>query len=286
MQPSEKESGWTLLGVLGVGAGLAVYAYAAGGIVEYLRFAGEGLPATQALALLSSQQLLVIGVVVALVAVPIWATLTLIRRLWVNVEARQRNRRHEPRGRVLQSVEDAAGAGFAGALVSALAAVVLGAIEATGAIDATVVLRGVLSAVGVAGGIGAVIGIGVSGLVAAGWRGFLALPRRWITVIFLALVLVGGATLAYFVPLSMTRTVLRLSNGTCLAGLYLARDGDDIELVDGRSKRLLSIAGDELAAVQIGRSMPVDSSAVKPIRCPPLLRPLHPARSGQPAGRS
>src|SRR5881296_2398275 len=60
-----------LFDVIGVGAGLAAYAYVAGGIVDYLRFTGASLPAFQSVSLLSDRQLVSMGVVVLLLAVPV-----------------------------------------------------------------------------------------------------------------------------------------------------------------------------------------------------------------------
>jgi hypothetical protein len=98
-----------------------------------------------------------------------------------------------------------------------------------------------------------------------------AIPPRWIAVLFLGLSLVGGASLAYFMPLRLPLAVVRTSTATCLAGRYIGRDSNGVHLIDGRSKDLLTIAQTDVSAIQIGPTVRADRVGINNTTCSRLL---------------
>jgi hypothetical protein len=321
----------TLLDVLGVGAGLAAYAYAAGGAVEYLRFKGSHLPASQALSLLSSREILATGLVVALTAPIVWLLIRIA--LWARKEvttddhpqhatprpedagpssAAEHTQPQSSTGEgvtiVLSDVgpgaeatspteteadgvehERASLADFVsyGFALSTFAGIVflIAALLNGGAPH----LQEFVQVLGVAGGVGGVMAAiawvmlpgrqsgpggptdatAPSASAAPGFRGLAALPARWMVAVLLTLTLVGGASVAYFVPLSLPGVVVRLTGGRCIRGLYLARDSSSVTLVDGKAKRLLSISAKELSAVEVGGRHHVATTRIEALtKCP------------------
>ena len=273
-----------------VGAGLVAYVYVAGGVVEYLRFAGAGLPAGQALSLLSSRQLAITGVEIALVAVGLWGFSRCIHWLAQRLRHSPSNahqpiptegqspaptaataadaeaeRQGDPQTDEEVPARSAIRTAGAGAVTAGLAAVAFEVIA-----DATSAggLEGLGAAVGSAGAVGAGLGLAVVPLVVAvGWRGLLDLPARFVATGFITLAFVGGAAYAYFTPLHMSRAIIRLSGGTCVQGIYLARDEEGVHLIDGEAKLLLTIPAGNVAVVQIKGSATVKDESIHRVSC-------------------
>jgi hypothetical protein len=317
----------TLLDVLGVGAGLAAYAYAAGGAVEYLRFKGSHLPASQALSLLSSREILATGLVVALTAPIVWLLirLALSARKAVathdqppqetpppgdegasehtqpqsstgegaaivlsvdaggdaptraEIEDRIERERRAPLGEFLAvGATISTLAGFVLSVGAALTGGALHVSELAQVVSGTVLVGGVMAAIVWAIFPGRQSGAGTPTAIAArsasgapSFRGLAVVPARWMVAILLTLTLVGGASVAYFVPLSMPSVVVRLTGGRCIRGLYLARDTSSVTLVDGKARRLLSLSAKEVSAVEIGGGRSVANTRIEALtKCP------------------
>jgi hypothetical protein len=90
-----------------------------------------------------------------------------------------------------------------------------------------------------------------------------------VTLAVLVLVFVCGGSIAYFWPLRMPMSLVRLTDGTCLSGLYLGRDADGVHLADGKNRKILTIAASDLVAVQIGHFAPATSTPIARKGCAP-----------------
>jgi hypothetical protein len=280
---SEQSGGTNLLSALGVGAGLAAYAYGAGGVFEYLRFLHAKLPVIQALALVSSRELIVTGVIVGLFAIPLWVLTNLCAKLWdkhvqkgwTALEAwfrKQRDKMRQMKG-ATQPAEESGQASLAlhrggeGAAISTLAAslfVVVDAVVGSG-IGADAILAA-LAAAGALGGI--LVAIAVPFLAAVRKSGLLKLPGRWLASLFLGFALVGGASYAYFTPFYLTQAVVQLSSGGCLTGPYMSRDTGGIHLVDGKERSILTISAVDVSRVRLGNNSLVKSTPITTEPCP------------------
>jgi hypothetical protein len=76
------------------------------------------------------------------------------------------------------------------------------------------------------------------------------------------------------IPLHLSRAKVRLTNGTCVSGQYLARDQDGVHLVDGRTKRLVTFAAAAVQGVELGGPAVVSNGDVRPAPCPAPLSAL------------
>ncbi len=317
-----------LLDALGVGAGIAAYAYAAGGAVEYLRFTGSHLPASQALSLISSRQILATGLIVALAAPIVWLLVRIV--LWargktssstppptdrpranadgdsgasdsdaeVETAPRTETRPDRVERAGLASLADFVGYGTA---LSTFAGIVF--LIASSLTGEAPHLQEFAQVLALAGGVGAVAAACVWQIFAGrptapnavaapsvpavpGFRGLTAIPARWMVGILLGLTLVGGASVAYFVPLSLPSVVVRLTGGRCIRGLYLSRDSSSVTLVDGEARRLLSLSTKEVSAVEIGSGRRAASARIEAVtKCPARAGLANPVDS-RPMGSS
>jgi hypothetical protein len=274
------------LEAIGAGAGLVVYAYAAGGVVEYLRLAGAHLPAAQAVSMLSNQQLLIVGAFILLMAIPIALAMRLAAWLWTKVEARAEHARksHPPSSGHRKQRGPRSSSMLANEI--AVLGVLLGALAGLIFSVSAVVLppkpgwdsEAAVSAITTSAAIGGIFALLTRFATVIRQRRIFKLrdlsrlPRRWIAVLVLLLALVGGSSLAYFAPLQLPSALLRLRNGSCLTGLYLSRDNENLNLVNGRSKALLAIAAKNVNAVQVGTPISTNGISIAQVPCPRAFR--------------
>lgn len=270
------------LEAIGAGAGLVVYAYAAGGVVEYLRLAGAHLPAAQAVSMLSNQQLLIVGAFILLMALPIALAMRLAAWLWTKVEtsaehAREshrtssgRRRRQAPKSSSFLASEIAMLGVFLGALAGLIFSLSAIVVPPKSGWDFEAAAGAIITSATV-GGIFALLGRFATVIRQRRifkLRDLSRLPRRWIAALVLFLALVGGSSLAYFAPLRLPSALLRLRNGNCLTGLYLSRDNENLNLVNGRSRAVLAIASKNVNAVQVGTPISTDGISISQVPCP------------------
>jgi hypothetical protein len=296
-----------LLGVVelvAAGAGLAVYAYAAGGLVEYLRFAGADLPAGQALALMSARQILIVGAIIMLLAIPVGVAMRLAVWVWTKVQKRleQTVEGREAVGRLpsrrrrasrppTQSASVAMGAFFS-ILATAVTALLSFAVrlDSNGASEAptSFPLNAFATAAAAGGMLALALELGARVGRKSSWKlaDISRLPRYWIAITVLLLALIGGTSFAYFAPLRLPSVLVSLSGGGCLKGLYLGRDGEGLHLVDGEKRSLLTLPRSDFTAVTIGTSGSVEDRTVEQSVCPKYLRSIAPPKGSETAGRS
>jgi len=262
--------------------------------VEYLRFAGAGLPPGQAIALMSSRQLLVVGVLVLLMTVPLWLVVSGFAWVW-----RKMQEKHPPRQEKGGHIPPAGEVAAFGASLGFIAvfAFQIVAFFADNKADATI--TSLANSLALATALGSVLGALAAFLGATAWRPFfrwsdlLRLPRQWLVGILLAVAVAAGASFAYFTPLKIPRASVQLRDGTCLTGLYLSRDSEGIHLIDGPSGSLFTVFQKDLVGIQVGEPVGMSDWALKSVGCPKGFRQLTisstPARSSQgserPAGR-
>jgi hypothetical protein len=80
-------------------------------------------------------------------------------------------------------------------------------------------------------------------------------------------VFVCGAAAAVPLPLEMPAAVARLTDGSCVTGLYLSRDGNAVHLVDGKTDQIFSISPIVLASITVGRNERVSRTSISTGSC-------------------
>jgi hypothetical protein len=265
--------------VLGGAAGILAAIYGLGGAVAYLRFVNGGLPADQALGLLGIRQILLFGAVSALVILP--STVLLV---FIALKAQDRLRRYVPPSPSTRQLPPSwlrqllsrkvpavllvglviAGIAFISAVVAGLA---LASLSGILAFDATSVSEAAGLAAIISGGLGTLFSWIESSATDA-FRHLLTIRGVEMTIVVILVLFASGIALAIEVPLRMPDTWLRLSDGTCIRGLYLGRDSSGVHLVDGVGKKILTIASANIAALQIGQFEPAKETKIIVVPCP------------------
>jgi hypothetical protein len=302
---SGNEKRWPLAAeIIGAGAGLVVYAYAAGGLIEYLHLAGAELPATQAVSMLSNQQILVVGSVILVMTLPIALATRLAASAWGKLQRKVEEEKESlppitRRGRARRQAgrksrrgprHTAADTAAAGAALSVLTSLIF--LASTLVVPPRVGLNGevAVQVLAAAASLGSIAGLVVRFTLAIRrnplfrLRDLSRLPRSLVAVLVLSLALVGGSSLAYFTPLQLPSATVMLQGGTCLSGPYLSRDAADVNLIDGESHSLYTVPSDEVKALQINAVGGVAGHAIDRVTCPAAF-PVA-ARSGSDGTRT
>jgi hypothetical protein len=269
--------------ILGIGAGLAAYLYAIGGAVAFLRYLRAGLPASQAVSLLGSRQILTTGAIsivfVGLVFVVIYLAAAQFIRFLGRIEPptpaapddEEHGRGATGAERLAQALQRrVAGDSIARKIVAGVVGVALAAALVVGLPEAGLGIGVELAEIaGITGLLSGIVGLIPGGydIVSRASTRLNEMSRRRRAAICLVPVTICGVIVTVLLPLKMPTAVARLTDGSCLTGLYLSRDGDGVHLVDGTTHQIFTVSTNVLASLTVGKSEQLSGTPINPQSC-------------------
>jgi hypothetical protein len=285
---AESASGWSLaIKIFGAGAGLAAVLYAIGGGVDYLRYLRAGLPAIEALSLQGNRQILMTGAIsvafsvaffgIAFVAIYFVAAgfILLLGRIQPPTRAAPTDDEQGGGGTGPRKLTDVvlrriAGHSKARRVVAAVVGLVLIVVLASLGPEVGIGIGfDVAEAAGITGLLSGMVGLipGGPDVISDMYTRLSKLSRLRRAAFCLVPVFVCRAAAAVLLPLEMPAAVARLTDGSCVTGLYLSRGGNAVHLVDGKTDQIFSISPIVLASITVGRNERVSRTSISTGSC-------------------